>query len=194
MQIIVHRRNTISELVNTSENYGIEIDIRTQNDNLIIHHDPFQKGEFFSRWLDFYKHGTLIINLKEEGLENDILEIMSQKKINDFFFLDQSFPFLIKTSLRGESRSAVRVSEYESIETALTLKGKVDWVWVDFFNKFPLNFNNFNKLKESNFKLCLVSPELQNKSKEIVKDLRRHLEDQKMYFDAVCTKYPNFWE
>ena len=77
MQIIVHRRNTISELVNTSENYGIEIDIRTQNDNLIIHHDPFQKGEFFSRWLDFYKHGTLIINLKEEGLENDILEIMS---------------------------------------------------------------------------------------------------------------------
>ena len=194
MQIIVHRRNTISELVNTSENYGIEIDIRTKDSNLIIHHDPFHKGEIFSRWLDFYKHGTLIINLKEEGLENDILKIMSQKQIKDFFFLDQSFPFLIKTSLKGESRSAVRVSEYESIETALTLKGKVDWVWVDFFNKFPLDFHDFNKLKEANFKLCLVSPELQNKSKEIVKDLRKHLEDQKMYFDAVCTKYPNFWE
>ena len=119
---------------------------------------------------------------------------MSQYKINDFFFLDQSFPFLRKTALMGESRCAVRVSEYENIETALSLSGIVDWVWVDCFTRFPLRKKEFDKLKDAGFRLCLVSPELQGiTDRNHITDFRHHIERMGITGDAVCTKYADLW-
>lgn len=147
----------------TPGEFGVEVDIRSLGDRLIIHHDPFVDGGDFEAWLSHYAHGTLILNVKEEGLERRLLGLMEKYAIKDFFFLDQSFPFLVKTSVLGESRCAVRVSEFESLDTALSLAGKVDWVWVDCFTRFPLNQQDWLKLVEVGFHLCLVSPELQGR-------------------------------
>ena len=138
MHRILHRINTIELLEKTPHNLGVEVDIRSNGENLIIHHDPFKAGEYFKEWLKLYNHGTLILNVKEEGLEDELIAIMSTYQIEDFFFLDQSFPFLLKTIKTGETRCALRVSEYEDINTVLNLMGKVQWVWVDCFTTFPL--------------------------------------------------------
>lgn len=194
MHIIIHRVNTIALLEKIPENFGVEIDIRSYGENLIIHHDPFKKGELFEDWIKLYNHGTLILNVKEEGLENSILKLMIKYNIEDFFFLDQSFPFLRKTAIIGESRCAVRVSEYESIETVLSLSGKVDWVWVDCFTRFPLYKDEANLLRDSGFKLCIVSPELQGRKKSSdVREFRRQIEQLGIEGDAVCTKYTDLW-
>ena len=140
-----------------------------------------------------YNHRFLILNVKEEGLEEKLLHLMLKYQINDFFFLDQSFPFLIKTALSGESRTAVRVSEYESVETALTLSGLVQWVWVDVFSHFPLNSDSYLRLKQAGFKLCLVSPELQGHPLSQVKSTQVLIDDMKIELDAVCTKEPSLW-
>ena len=137
--------------------------------------------------------GWLIINLKEEGLENKIISYLKEFNIKSYFFLDQSFPFLLKTVNGGNPNCAVRVSEYESVETALNLKNKIKWVWVDLFNVFPLSFQNYKDLKEANFKLCLVSPELQRNNIKIEK-LKKFLTKNFFYFDAVCTKFPEAWQ
>ena len=193
MEVICHRRNTIELLNSTPTSMGVEIDIRTFNKKLVIHHDPFFEGVDFEEWIKIYNHGTLILNVKEEGLERHILEILSKFRINKFFFLDQSFPFLIKTVKEGESRCAIRLSEYESIETVLNLKNLVEWVWVDFFSKFPLNQNSFNKLKSNKFKICLVSPELQGFSENYIDTIKKILIEEKITIDAVCTKQPLKW-
>ena len=193
MEIIIHRRNTINDLKNTSKKFGIEVDIRSYKSKLILHHDPFIKADYFEDWLKFYQHGTLILNLKEEGLETTILNLMRINNIDSFFFLDQSFPFLIKTINSGEDKVALRVSEFESIETALNLKNKALWIWVDTFSKFPLSKNEYKKLKDAKFKLCLASPELQQTNSIRINDLKSYLEDQNILFDAVCTKYPELW-
>ncbi len=195
MKLISHRRNTIAELRATDQKYGVEVDIRSEGQKLIMHHDPFVVGESFDEWVDAYQHGTLILNVKEEGLEARLIAIMASKGIDDFFFLDQSFPFLVKWSKAGEHRCAVRVSEFESIETALTLAGKVDWVWVDCFTKFPLSEEDAVSLKNAGFKLCLVSPELQGRIAEIeIPALVSLLRAQNIESDAVCTKRPDLWE
>ena len=94
----------------------------------------------------------------------------------------------------GESRCAVRVSEYENIETVLSLSGMVDWVWVDCFTSFPLDKEEANQLKNSGFKLCLVSPELQGREKRSqVVEFRRQIEQLGIKGDAVCTKYSDLW-
>jgi len=195
MKLISHRRNTMSELLATDAKYGIEVDIRSEGDRLIIHHDPCVSGEFFDEWINAYQHGTLILNIKEEGLESRLIALMRSKGITDYFFLDQSFPFLVKWSKAGEHRCAVRVSEFESIETALTLAGKVDWVWVDCFTHFPLGEQDAKRLKDAGFKLCLVSPELQGRDANVeIPQLASLLKRRNIVADAVCTKRPDLWE
>jgi hypothetical protein len=194
MNIIRHRRNTQEELAEISTNHGAEIDIRSQGDDLVLHHEPYEAGTLFTPWLENYHHGTLILNVKEEGLEDRCLELMAKHNITDFFFLDQSFPFLVKTSRTGESRCAVRVSEFETIDTALSLAGKVDWVWVDCFTKFPLNRASATKLKGAGFKLCIVSPELQGRMKQSDTDIIvAAMNDAGVVPDAICTKFPDRW-
>ena len=41
MQIIAHRINTIAQLKNVPKNFGIELDIRYHENELVLHHDPF---------------------------------------------------------------------------------------------------------------------------------------------------------
>ena len=192
MKLICHRRNLINELKTTPAEYGIEVDIRSQGGELIIHHDPFVEGVNFKAWISEYRHSTLILNVKEEGLEEALLAVMAEHSIDDFFFLDQSFPFLIRTANRGESRCAVRVSEFETVETALTLSGKIDWVWIDCFTRFPLTAEDVQRLKQAGFKLCLVSPELQGRFGEIA-NMRALLDNLHIKLDAVCTKDPLAW-
>lgn len=194
MRLIAHRRNTLVELLATPVEFGVEIDIRSIGNRLVIHHDPFVEGEDLSAWLDHYRHGTLVLNVKEEGLEQRLLRLMAERHIEDFFFLDQSFPFLIKTAREGERRCAVRVSEYEHVDTALSLAGKINWVWVDCFNSFPLSGVDAKRLRRAGFKLCLVSPELQQRTGEgEIPALRALLAERGIAPEAVCTKLPARW-
>ncbi|MFC7736376.1 phosphatidylinositol-specific phospholipase C/glycerophosphodiester phosphodiesterase family protein [Roseomonas sp. GCM10028921] len=195
MILIAHRRNTREQLAETPVELGIEVDIRSQGPDLVIHHDPFVADALrFEEWLADYRHGTLILNVKEEGLEDRLLALMAERGIEDFFFLDQSFPFLMRTARRGEKRCAVRVSEYESVETALSLAGQVGWVWVDCFTRFPLNHRDAARLKDAGFRLCLVSPELQGRTDPAeIRAMRELLAAEGIVADAVCTKVPQSW-
>lgn len=195
MNLIVHRRNTIKELLSTPTEYGVEVDIRSNNGQLIVHHDPLVSGENFEEWLKCYRHGILILNVKEEGLEEHLIRLMRKYSIADYFFLDQSFPFLIKWSKLAGHHSAVRVSEFESIETALALAGKIDWIWVDCFTHFPLSARDAKRLQDANFKLCLVSPELQGWSFDTeIPLLAALLKKRSIKPDAICTKQPELWK
>lgn len=195
MNLIIHRRNTLAELLATPVKYGVEVDIRSFGERLIVHHDAFAVGEDFNDWIDHYQHGTLILNVKEEGLEQRLLDLMKKKNIENFFFLDQSFPFLLKTASQGERRCAARVSEFECIDTVLTLTKRVDWIWVDCFTRFPLSGEEAERLRLAGFKFCLVSPELHQRSApEEIPALRALLIERGIVPDAVCTKMPERWE
>lgn len=195
MKLISHQRNTLEKLKQTPPKYGVEVDIRSHGNALIIHHDPYTIGISFEEWISEYKNSTLILNIKEEGLESRVIQIMEKYSIEDYFFLDQSFPFMIKWSNLGVNRIAVRVSEFESINTALALAGKVDWVWVDCFTRFPLNTKEAQRLKNANFKLCIVSPELHGRdAKNEIPELIRLLDELNISPEAVCTKRPDLWE
>lgn len=194
MNIIAHRKNSVADLLATPTQYGVEVDIRSRGKELIIHHDPFAEGISFDDWLSHYQHGTLILNVKEEGLEERLINLMQSRGYEDYFFLDQSFPYLVKWSGKGEARCAVRVSEFESIETAISLAGRVNWVWVDCFTRFPLSSEQAERLQKAGLRLCLVSPELQGRPAETeIPALKELLQQQGILADAVCTKRPDLW-
>lgn len=192
MEIIVHRLNKAHLLKDTPQKYGVEVDIRTFNKDLIINHDPFLKGELFKDWIKNYRHGTLILNLKEEGLEKEILFLLNQYSIKSYFFLDQSFPSLIKNI--SKFKYSIRVSDYESIQTALNLKDMVEWIWLDTFHNLSLTNELITDLKRNNFKVCLASPELNNTSKVSIEFIKKFINNYQINLDAVCTKYPILWK
>lgn len=194
MQIIRHRVNSSRDLILTPVHYGVEIDIRSSGQDLIIHHDPFAEGELFEKWFAEFRHKTLILNVKEEGLEERLCALMDRRGITDYFFLDQSFPFLMKTVRKGIAQCAIRFSEYESLETVMSLRGKVRWVWVDCFSGEPPPRHSMREIKGAGFDVCLVSPELQGYDVRKIADFRHYYEDEGIVLDAVCTKRPDLWQ
>lgn len=188
---IAHRINTIAQLQQVPSEYGIELDLRYEGQDLILHHDPFTTGEKFDDFLQHYHHALIILNVKTEGIEAEVLRLLEKHGVTEYFFLDLSLPYLIKYMRKGEHKIAIRFSEYEPLEFALAFAGKVDWVWVDCFHEMPLTPENYAALKQ-HFKLCLVSPELQGYPKERIAEFKEKL--QGMPLDAVCTKYPELWD
>jgi hypothetical protein len=170
--------------------FGVEVDLRDSGDRLILQHDPFSDGEDFENYLKEYEHGTMILNIKSERIEYRILRLLVKYGITDYFFLDSSFPMIRALSSAGEKRCAIRFSEYEGLDTVFAMAGNVKWVWVDCFSNLPIDRASFRLLKDAGFKVCLVSPELQGRSEDIIK-YKKTLEDESIVFDAICTKHYN---
>ena len=194
MLIIKHRVNDISSLLLCDKSFGVEIDIRSKNGELILAHEPYVNGELFNKWLDYYNHSFIVLNIKEEGLEDRILESMESKGITNFFFLDNTFPFLLKTAMKGENRIAGRYSAFESVNTILNINKLIKWVWVDTFTHFSLNHTDYKLIKNAGLKICIVSPELIdfNRKNEIF-EIKNKIESSRFKIDAVCTKLPKYW-
>lgn len=157
--LINHRINTIKQLKETPMGCGVEVDLRQFNNQIILQHDPFKGGILFEEFLKYYNHSFIILNIKSEGIEKEVFKLIKLYNIKDYFFLDVSFPNIIKLVNDGVHNIAVRCSEYECLQTALNLKGKVDWIFIDNFNYLPLHSNRYQEMT-NHFKLCIVSPEL----------------------------------
>lgn len=186
----MHRVNDVDGLEKTPTHHGVEIDIRTFGERLILNHEPKRDGVLLDTYLEHFHHGTLIFNPKEEGLEAEILALAEKHHINRFFFLDLTMPMLVKLARLGERRLAVRYSELESLDTCLRFAGLVEWVWIDCFTHIPLDAQSHQELRQ-HFKLCLVAPELQGHARARTAEFREVISCYPV--DAVCTDYPEDW-
>ena len=108
-----HRINTINDIKEINNSYGVEIDLRDNtNGEIHLSHDPFILGEKFENFLNYYNHSFLILNIKSEGIEYKILELLIKFNITNYFFLDSSFPMIYKLSNEGNKNIAVRFSKF----------------------------------------------------------------------------------
>src|SRR3989344_2114063 len=78
MIVVKHRVNTVEDLKKTPRELGIEIDIRESGGKLVLNHDAFEGGTNFEEFLPHYGHAFMIIDVKEEGIEGKIIELMKK--------------------------------------------------------------------------------------------------------------------
>ena len=193
---ICHRINKLEELQKIDNNFGVELDIRDDHKtgNLILAHDPFIEGENFESYLQFYNHNTLILNIKSERVELGCLKLLEKYNINNYFFLDSSFPMINLLNKKFNNNNiASRYSEYECLEFTENIKDLITWLWIDCFTILPLNKEIHEKIKLLNKKICIVSPELQGQSEKIP-IYRQYLIDNDIIPDAICCKEYNIYE
>jgi hypothetical protein len=190
-----HRINTSEELLKIPTEYGIEVDVRDFGADLVLAHDPFCGGEKLDNFLSNFSHKFIILNVKSERIEYSILKLLNKYSIKNYSFLDSSFPMMNKLSNEGVKNQFVRYSEFEPLQFLKRMAGRVDWVWADCFNKMPLNKMNFKQIKKCGYKVCIVSPELQNQEWKIL-EYGEKLNDNNVKPDMVCCKLANIekWE
>lgn len=195
MIIIHHRINTIDQLHQVPRSRGVEVDLRTWKSDIIVTHDLYVNSVMFEDWIRHYKHRVLILNVKEEGIEDKILELLRNHGVGNFFFLDQSFPFLVRLLRNGDRRTALRVSDFESAETAIRMPYRPEWIWVDCFTgDWSFAPKCLPHLHNLGFKCCLVAPELHGRSDPTeVTTLRSLVSTHRHLFQAICTKRPDQW-
>ena len=193
MEVIIHRINTINELKMIPNKYGIEIDIRANQSTLILNHEIFNGGESFIDYLENYNHGTLVLNIKEAGIEEEVIKLMKKFKIKSYFLLDVEMPYLYSASLLGKKDMAVRFSEYEHISLSNFFEYKVKWIWIDTVTELPIN--NLNKKNFINFNTCLVCPERWGRPDDIIR-YKKNLNMINFNLNAVMTniKFASLWE
>ena len=164
---------------------GVECDIR---DGLVMTHDHVGTGVHFSEYIKTYPYKFIILNVKCEGLEKELLKYLPEDL--EYFFLDSSFPTIVKL---GNPNMAVRFSEYERMDTLRTMKRRVKWVWVDLFHSFHFKTEEFDEMKQMGYSICLVSPELHGRFDE-VKPYAEYIKKNNITPDAVCTKCIDLWK
>jgi hypothetical protein len=173
---------------------GVEVDLRQWENHLIVQHDAFIGGERFSEWVKYLTNQFVILNIKSEGIEDEAVRILLEARPNiRYFLLDQSFPFMVKSIIKGEVTSAARVSDLEGLDFAS--KVKPPWVWVDcHLGDWTFLLEAIPRLQEHQIQSCLASPDLHNrKIKQEELQIRKIIEKLDYEFSAVCTKDINMW-
>lgn len=181
--VIWHRVNTIERLKDIDINDGVEIDVRSNKGIPYLSHFIDEDGVDFEEWLKHYNlKGTLVINVKEEGLEMIILKLLVKYNITNYMFLDEPFWYLLNSSRKLNNKNfAIRVSKFESVETALKSRELSDWVWYDYFDNY-INTNDIKKLIEAGFKVIMPAPELVNSTVDYYNELVKH----NLNIHAIC--------
>lgn len=185
-----HRVNTIEALSAVPPDLGVEFDLRSDGDRVIVAHDPFTNGPTIEEFFPHLGSRRCIVNVKCEGIEPAVQAIAQQCGIEDYFFLDLSVPVAVRLARSGERRFAVRYSEFEPAEAVLAWAGLASWVWVDCFSRYPTERTPWAHIA-AKFRICLVSPELQGHGDEAGDGMRRSLDG--LSYHAVCTKRPERW-
>lgn len=193
MQIFIHRVNSTERVQTIPSQYGVEIDVRADGQQLILNHEPFAGGDLLEGYLRQAKQRPIIFNIKEAGIEQRVMDVAAQHGIKDYFLLDVEFPFIYRAARQGVRQIAMRYSEDEAIETVMKYQGLVDWVWIDTNTQLPLNETVKKQL--AGFKTCLVCPERWGRPDDIPKYIAQ-LKQLAFPLTAVMTaeKYVPLWE
>ena len=192
MIFIAHRRNTLEELNTTPVEYGMRsisaAAAKTSSSTMM----RWFRAEI-SEWIAAYRHGTLILNVRKRDWRRACFP-MDSHGITDFFFLDQSFPFLVKwakaASSAAPSAYRIRIHRYRAQsrgQSRLGLGG--------LLHALSVERGRGARLQDAGFRLCIVSPELQGRNAETeIPAYAALLTERGIAAKAVCTKRPDLWK
>jgi hypothetical protein len=198
MDIIAHRgfwnrevkQNSAEAFAKALENgFGIEFDLRDLNQEIVVSHDMpiFGDNLTFVKFLEIYKSyspATLAINIKSDGMQEKVAELIKKYQISNYFLFDMSVPDAVLYCKKGLN-IYTRQSEYEEFPS---LYKEAQGVWIDEFYQEWVNDKILAKHINSGKKLAIVSPELHKRSDYLnrwnfYKNLNLDL--------AICTDYPD---
>lgn len=171
MKIIAHRgywkleseKNTKGALVNAfKNNFGIETDIRDRNGELVISHDiSNEKSILLEEIIIEYKKlnnkDILELNIKADGIQQLIKDLMKKYGISNYFVFDMSIPEMVISKKIGINY----FTRHSDIEKECVLYENAIGVWLDsFYDENWLTPEIINFHLNNNKKISIISAEI----------------------------------
>lgn len=199
MKILAHRgfwkteseKNTkvaIERAINNG--FGFETDYRDYGGKILISHNP-PKGdemsaeEVFKMYQAAGSQEPLALNIKADGLQDMMADLLEKYSVNNYFFFDMS---VCDTVIYTDKNLniASRISEFE---TEMPFYKDSATVWIDYFNSDgPTIQKVIEALKDGKI-ACVVSPELHKRDyHQMWEQLKPMKGEEKLY---LCTDYPD---
>ena len=117
-------------------------------------------ADFFEIYKRYNSTLPLALNIKADGLQSELLGLIKQYEIVNYFVFDMSVPdglVYLKTSMNVFTRC----SEYETMPS---FYNNAQGVWIDEFNGHWIDKNLLDGHIQNGKLICIVSPELHNRS------------------------------
>ena len=200
MEIIAHRgfwkteeeRNQ-KEAFERATNVGIgtETDFRDYQEKLAISHNVadstcMSADDFFAMYSG--TKCTLALNVKADGIQQLLKELLTKHNITNYFCFDMSIPDTLEY-IKSDLKFFVRESEYEAINS---LYDKADGVWADGFEGDDwITPEYIKKHRNNGKKVCIVSSDLHKRD---YMALWKRINNKEILDDCgviLCTDYPN---
>lgn len=160
-QIIIHRVNTLEKLRQIPENYGVEFDVRTYKDKIILQHELFSDGELFEDFLDEVGDRFLLIDIKEEWLSRYLKPILAKKSKTNYLFLNASIPEIIVEGINKNNKSYIlRSNNLENKVVPNDYSHFFKAIWVDTYFDMGLSRNKHNVLSLKGLKIIYTAPDI----------------------------------
>jgi len=175
-----------------SSGFGIETDIRDFNGILVISHDiPNERlilvKDLFKYLSRFRIQSMIAINIKSDGLQGKLKELLQKYRINNYFVFDMSVADGLLYLKQG-FKVFTRQSEYEKIPS---FYGDAQGVWLDEFHSHWIDCSIIEKHIKNKKMVCIVSPELHkrdyNKEWEEYRILDKKIKSTQLF---LCTDLP----
>lgn len=173
--------------------YGVETDIRDFRGELVISHDiATETAVSLDCVLQIYKElhgtGTLALNVKADGIQKLLINLLEKYQISNYFLFDMSVPELV-VNKEMELRYYTRHSD---VEAECVLYESADGVWMDsFYNETWLTKERIEEHLKKGKSVCIVSPELHKKEHNEVWDMLKQSGLYQYPELKLCTDYPD---
>ncbi len=199
MKILAHRgywkneseKNSITAIERALSNgYGFETDFRDFGGKILISHNPPKGNEItadlvFKAYKDSGLQEPLALNIKADGLQDMMAELLKRYGIENYFFFDMSVCDTV-IYVDKKLKIASRLSEYE---TEMPFYKESSTVWIDYFKSDGLTIQKVRETLHDKKIACVVSPELHQRSyQNMWSQLTAYKDEPNLY---LCTDKPD---
>ena len=200
MNIIAHRgywllpeeKNTLVAFDRALENnFGIETDVREYRGQLVLSHDIADEASIsFDELLEIYvdkaSQSVLALNVKEDGIQNMVQDLLTRRRVLNYFFFDMSVPEMViyrKKNMPYFTRNS-------DIEHDPVLLEDAAGVWIDaFYDNWDM-IKSIKKYLNQGKSVSLISPEIHGKNKKGLWDELKKEEINNYDSFHLCTDQP----
>lgn len=164
--------------------FGIETDLRDIKGEIVISHNMPQGGEMkFEELLELLdgRDLTLALNIKADGMADEIKRLLDKYKVSNYFTFDMSIPEMVyqhKTGLKVFTGLSDIIPEP-------IMSDKAAGIWLDSFNSDWFGVQEIKNILNQRKKVCIVSPDLHKREYKSVWEKYRNIKGI-----MLCTDYP----
>lgn len=172
--------------------FGTETDVRDYKGELVISHDIADENcvsvkEMLEIYNKYDNTLPLALNIKADGLQVKLKELLEKYKIENYFVFDMSVPDGLQY-LKHDIKAFTRESEYEKVPSFYE---EACGIWLDEFQGHWIIKEVIEKHIKNNKQICIVSPDLHKR--EYKKEWQHYKEIEKelgINNLMICTDYP----